>query len=164
MTGRITTPSPEPEPVAAGSLDRRGFLKILTAGSSALVIGAWLPPVANPPHRSGRGEGFHPSPLIEITPDNMVTVIVKHLEMGQGVETGLASLVAEELDAGHDQVRTRFAPVDPMRYGNLLAFGMQATLASTSMANSYLQYRHAGAIARASGRRPPPAGACPPGA
>lgn len=149
MTGRITTPSPEPEPVAAGSLDRRGFLKILTAGSSALVIGAWLPPVANPPHRSGRGEGFHPSPLIEITPDNMVTVIVKHLEMGQGVETGLASLVAEELDAGHDQVRTRFAPVDPMRYGNLLAFGMQATLASTSMANSYLQYRHAGAIARA---------------
>lgn len=134
--------------VAEGTYDRRSFLKILGTATGSMTIGAWLPPMTAQPHRRTAGT-FYPSPLIEISADGMITVIVKHLEMGQGIETGLASLVAEEMDASYQQMRTRFAPVNPILYGNLLAFGMQATLASTSIANSYLQYRHAGAIARA---------------
>ena len=69
--------------------------------------------------------------------------------MGQGNTTGLASMLAEELDADWALVRTEYAPSDPTRYNNL-AFGpMQGTGGSSAIANSYLQYRGAGAAARA---------------
>src|SRR5207237_6407667 len=62
---------------------------------------------------------------------------------------GLASLVADELDADWSLVRTEYAPSDPTRYNNL-AFGpMQGTGGSSAIANSFMQYRSAGAAARA---------------
>ena len=75
-------------------------------------------------------------------------MIVKHLEMGQGPYTGLATLVAEELDADWAQMRAEGAPANTELYNNL-AFGMQGTGGSTAMANSYEQMRKAGATARA---------------
>ena len=48
-----------------------------------------------------------------------MTVISKHLEMGQGTYTGLATIVAEELDADWSQVRVEGAPADAKRYNNL---------------------------------------------
>jgi isoquinoline 1-oxidoreductase beta subunit len=69
--------------------------------------------------------------------------------MGQGNTTGLATLVADELDADWSLVRTEYAPSDPKLYNNL-AFGeIQGTGGSSAIANSYLQYRSAGATARA---------------
>ena len=68
--------------------------------------------------------------------------------MGQGNTTGLASLVADELDADWALVRTEYAPSDAKLYKNL-AFGMQGTGGSSAIANSFLQYRSAGATARA---------------
>ena len=70
--------------------------------------------------------------------------------MGQGTYTGLATIVAEELDAAWSQVRVDGAPADAKRYNNL-AFGpMQGTGGSTAMANSWLeQLRQTGAVARA---------------
>jgi isoquinoline 1-oxidoreductase beta subunit len=68
--------------------------------------------------------------------------------MGEGNTTGLATLVADELDADWSLVRTEYAPSDAKRYANL-AFGMQGTGGSSAIANSYLQYREAGATARA---------------
>ncbi len=68
--------------------------------------------------------------------------------MGQGNTTGLASLVADELDADWSLVRTEYAPADAKLYANL-AFGMQGTGGSSAIANSFLQYRGAGATARA---------------
>ena len=87
-------------------------------------------------------------PFVRITPDNIVTVIIKHLDKGQGAATGLATLVAEELDAGWAQIRTEFAPSDPLLYKNF-AFGVQGVGGSTGLANSYEQYRRVGATARA---------------
>ena len=76
-------------------------------------------------------------------------MIAKHVEMGQGVYTGLATIVAEELDADWAQVRVESAPADAKRYANL-AFGtMQGTGGSSAMANSWMQLRKAGATARA---------------
>jgi len=75
-------------------------------------------------------------------------VLSKHIEFGQGTYTGLATVLAEELDADWSQVRVEAAPADASRYANLF-FGIQGTGGSTAMANSWEQMRKAGATARA---------------
>src|SRR5204863_9711542 len=75
--------------------------------------------------------------------------IAKHIEMGQGTYTGLATLVAEELDADWAQVRVEGAPADAGRYNNLFWGPTQGTGGSTAIGNSYEQLRKAGATARA---------------
>src|SRR5262249_29436328 len=80
--------------------------------------------------------------------DNSVTVITKHFEMGQGVTTGLATLVAEELDADWSTVRFEFAPNDARVYNNLLFGPVMVSGGSTSIAESWEQMRKAGAPAR----------------
>jgi isoquinoline 1-oxidoreductase beta subunit len=86
---------------------------------------------------------------VRIDSDNTVTVIVKHLEMGQGTYTGLPTLVAEELDADWAQIRAEGAPADAKRYNNLSWGEAQGTGGSSSLPNSYEQMRKAGAAARA---------------
>ena len=87
------------------------------------------------------------NPFVRISPDGTVTAIIKHFECGQGTATGLATLIAEELNMPLNKVEIDFAPADASRYANLL-FGSQGTGGSTSMANSFMQYRTAGAAAR----------------
>lgn len=91
---------------------------------------------------------FAPNAFLRIAPDGIVTVISKHLEMGQGSYTGLATLVAEELDADWAQVRVEGAPADATRYRNLFWGEAQGTGGSTAIANSWEQMRRAGAAAR----------------
>jgi isoquinoline 1-oxidoreductase beta subunit len=92
---------------------------------------------------------FAPNAFLRVAPDNSVTVIAKHVEMGQGAYTGIATIVAEELDADWQDVRVESAPADAKRYANL-AFGtIQGTGGSSAMANSWMQLREAGAKARA---------------
>lgn len=90
-----------------------------------------------------------PNPLAFITlnPDNTVTLVAKHMEMGQGIYTGLATLVAEELDAAREQIRVVAAPIGPA-YGNPLMGGGQGTGGQTSMQASYMAMRKAGAAMR----------------
>ena len=87
------------------------------------------------------------NPFVRIMPDGSVQVVIKHFEMGQGTTTGLATLVAEELDAAWDNVTTDFAPANTKLYMNLF-MKAQGTGGSTAIANSFLQYRKAGAAAR----------------
>ena len=86
--------------------------------------------------------------FVKIGTDDTVTILSKHIEMGQGPFTGLATLIAEELDADWSQMRAVHSPADDKIYANL-AFGVQGTGGSTAIANSYEQYRQAGATARA---------------
>ena len=143
----------EPAPMTAAS--RRDFLKFSAAG--ALVIGVALHAgKAFAEEAAGGGKALQPAPgdapmpnaFVRIAPDNTVTVIIKHLDKGQGVTTGLPTIVAEELDADWSQMRAEFAPADVKLYANL-AFGVQGTGGSTSVANSWTQLRKAGAAARA---------------
>ncbi|HEX5091258.1 MAG TPA: xanthine dehydrogenase family protein molybdopterin-binding subunit [Burkholderiales bacterium] len=97
----------------------------------------------------GAEGAFAPNAFVRIGADNTVTVIAKHLEMGQGTYTGLATLVAEELDADWSQIRVEGAPADASRYNNLFWGPAQGTGGSTAIANSYEQMRKAGAAARA---------------
>ena len=131
------------------SISRRQFLQTTAAASAGLVLGFHLP--TKPAHAAavgGDSELFSPNAFIRITPDDVVTVIVKHIEFGQGPITGLATLVAEELDADWAQVRGELAPADVTRFAH--TFGpVQFTGGSTAMANSFMQMRKAGATARA---------------
>ena len=131
---------------------RRGFL----AGAAGLIVGVTLPPQARAQSgaaaafatRAVDAATFAPNAFVRIAPDDTVTVIIKHIEFGQGPFTGLSTLVAEELDADWSQMRAVSAPANDELYKNLL-FGMQGTGGSTAMANSYSQMRQAGAAARA---------------
>lgn len=123
---------------------RRGFLK-----SSGLVIGLALP-VGNKAMAAAAAD-IPPAPFnafVRVTPDNLVTVVIKHIEMGQGPSTGLATILADEMDADWSQVRVEFSPANDPLYKNLF-FGTMGTGGSSAIANSWMQMRNAGASARA---------------
>ena len=131
---------------------RRAFLKDAgTLTAMVLTIGfEWggttrrAIAIAAPPP----GALFAPNAFLRIGADSSVTVIAKHVEMGQGAYTGIATVLAEELDADWAQVRVESAPADAKRYANL-AFGtLQGTGGSSAMANSWMQLREAGGKAR----------------
>lgn len=133
------------------TLSRRSFFKSTAAVGAGLVIGTRLAflkgprvaraaePAAPPP--------LEPNAFVRIAPDNTVTILSKHIEFGQGTYTGLATLIAEELDADWSQMRAEAAPAAPV-YKNLF-FGVQGTGGSTAIANSFMQMRQVGAAARA---------------
>ena len=73
--------------------------------------------------------------FVKIGTDDTVTILSKHIEFGQGPFTGLATLIAEELDADWSQMRAVHSPADDKVYANL-AFGLQGTGGSSSIANS----------------------------
>ena len=133
------------------NLSRRNFLK----AGAGLTLGIAAPGAfaqAGPGQAGGKAAGpgtFAPNAFLRIGADNRVTVIVKHLEMGQGTYTGLPTLVAEELDADWRQIRVEAAPADASRYNNLFWGPSQGTGGSTAIANSWEQLRRAGATARA---------------
>jgi isoquinoline 1-oxidoreductase beta subunit len=132
-------------------LSRRAVLK----GVAGLVIGVCLPGAASAQSgaaRIGVGErsatAFAPNAFVRVGTDDTVTVLIKHIEFGQGPFTGLSTLVAEEMDADWSKVRAEHAPSNPELYKNFV-LGAQGTGGSTAMANSYEQMRKAGAAARA---------------
>ena len=136
-------------------ISRRVFLKAGAAAGAGLTLAFYLP--SGIAQMSGPGKNvegaaampFAPNAFVRIGPDDSVTVIVKHLEMGQGTYTGLPTLVAEELDADWPQIRVEGAPADAGRYNNLSWGPAQGTGGSTAIANSFEQMRKAGATARA---------------
>lgn len=131
-------------------LDRRNFVRLALGTGAGLVIGSWVPASGARAEAVAKGAeaGGIFTPFVQISPENVVTVLIKHQDMGQGNATGLATLVADELDASWAQMKTEFSPADAKVYANT-AFGMQGTGGSTAIANSFEQYRKAGAAARA---------------
>jgi isoquinoline 1-oxidoreductase subunit beta len=126
---------------------RRQFLQTTAALAGALVVAA-QPEICEVVAATPRAPP-QPNAFIKIAADNSVTVIIKHLDKGQGVTTGLATIVADELDADWTQIRTEFAPSDAARYNNLAFGAIQGTGGSTSIANSWAQLRNAAAAAKA---------------
>src|SRR5580704_17638631 len=141
------------ESIALRQPARRAFLKrAATATAVALTIGFdWAGPVrrAAAAVTPGADVAFAPNAFLRVGTDDSVTVIAKHVEMGQGAYTGIATIVAEELDADWSRVRVESAPADAKRYANLVFGTLQGTGGSSAMANSWAQLREAGAKARA---------------
>ena len=131
---------------------RRAFMKTISVAGAGLAIGVQsLPALADSAAAevATAAAEFAPNAFVRIGTDSSVTVMIKHLEMGQGTYTGLCTLVAEELDADWEQVFPETAPADASRYNNLLFGTIQGTGGSSSIANSFVQLRQAGAAARA---------------
>jgi isoquinoline 1-oxidoreductase beta subunit len=130
-------------------LSRRDFLKSTGAISTGLIVAFCMPTAMR---RAFAEEGMgaamtSPNAFVRIAPDNTVTILLKHSEMGQGVWTSLPMVVADELDCDWSKVGVEHAPAAPA-YAHT-AFGMQMTGGSTSTWESFSQLRQAGATARA---------------
>ncbi len=127
-------------------VSRRVFLKSVAAAGAGLTLAVYTGRAAA---QAAAGAAVDPGAFVRIGTDDTVTVIVKHLEMGQGTYTGLPTLVAEELGATWAQIRAEGAPANVKLYNNLAWGPAQGSGGSSSLANSYIQYRTAGAAARA---------------
>src|SRR5207237_946694 len=120
--------------IAAKPISRRDFLRISGGAGVGLVLNVgWLPTAAAQGSgaaaviRAAGVETVDATGFVKIAPDNTVTVMIKHLEMGQGPYTGLATLVAEELDADWKQMRAEGAPANNALYKNLALIGKRLT-------------------------------------
>jgi isoquinoline 1-oxidoreductase beta subunit len=125
---------------------RREFLKKSAAGGTGLVIGFYLPGkfealAATPPPESVAANAW-----VRIAPDDTVTIVIDKSEMGQGIVTSLAMLLAEELEFDWEKVKTEFAPAAPVYFNPV--FGLQGTGGSTSVRASWGPLTKAGAAAR----------------
>ncbi len=123
--------------------DRRTFI----AGATALVIATAIPSGGRMARAASAGP-FVPNAFIRIGEDGKIVLIMRDVEMGQGICTGASMLMAEELDVGLDQITPDFAPPNDKLYANPL-LGVQATGGSTSIRADWEPLRKAAAIARA---------------
>jgi len=144
-------------------INRRDFLKILGTTGASLVVGIYLsgcdadevPEVTSKPEISKESPTPHntaiptalpagmlePNIFIKIDSDNTVTITAFRSEMGQGIRTAIAMIIADELDADWNTVIIKQAPADS-------AFGDQVTGGSASIQRHYGIMRRAGAVAR----------------
>ena len=107
-----------------GHTSRRDFLRVSAAAGGGLLLTFGLLSLAKaaPMGETETGTGMLTT-YVRISPDNIVTIMAKNPEIGQGVKTMLPMLVAEELDVDWSQVRTQQADLNPALYGNQHAGG-----------------------------------------
>jgi len=141
------------------SLTRRTFLRVSTTAAGGLLVSLYfdLPLGAQQPEKPKAGqEGQGPKPepkvyppeaFVHIRPDGKIVIQVNRLEFGQGVQTALPMLLADEMDADWSQVIAELAPAADVYRDPL--FGIQMVGGSGSIAHSFQQYRELGAKTRA---------------
>jgi len=131
-------------------LNRRGFLRVSFAAAGGLFVSLYLGDpraVAQDGNQPPQAKVYPPDAFVNIRPDGKVVIQVNRLEFGQGVQTALPMLLADEMDADWSNVIATLAPAadvykDPV-------FGIQMVGGSGSIAHSYQQYRELGAKTRA---------------
>ncbi|HEX8115859.1 MAG TPA: molybdopterin cofactor-binding domain-containing protein, partial [Pyrinomonadaceae bacterium] len=133
---------------------RRSFLCASATAAGGLLVSLYLgkpaaaqegvkaEQVPTPPKKE-----YPPDAFVRITPDNKVVIQVNRLEFGQGVQTALPMVLADELDADWSQVVAELAPAGELYKDP--AFGIQMVGGSGSIAHSFTQYRELGAKTRA---------------
>jgi len=128
---------------------RRGVVLGAAAASGALLVG-FRPMAAAAEAAPGQGSAATSlTPYIRIGADGRVTILSAHMDMGQGIYHGLATLVNEELRADWSQIDVEGGAGDTRAFGNLAWGGtIQGTGGSTGIASSFERYRRAGAAAR----------------
>ena len=128
------------------TLSRRELLRNTAASAAGLVVAFHVPRVL----RAAPAAAAPPLPpanaFLRIGSDDSVTVLLAHSEMGQGIWTGLAMLIAEELECDWSKVRSEHAPAS-MVYAHP-AFGIQMTGGSSTTWSEFDRYRTVGATAK----------------
>ncbi|MEM7025932.1 MAG: molybdopterin cofactor-binding domain-containing protein, partial [Pseudomonadota bacterium] len=126
---------------------RRQFLIGAAAAGTGLTIGFHVPRGL----AAVASAEINPiNAYLRIAPDSSITVLSAHMDGGQGIHTGIATLVAEEMDADWSQLQVEAAAGNPKLYGNVTWGGaVQGTGGSSGTPSSWERYRRAGATARA---------------
>jgi isoquinoline 1-oxidoreductase subunit beta len=132
------------EPTDNRGVTRRAFLEASLSVGGALCVGFHVPLAG----AAGNKDLFAPNAFIRIDKAAAITLIMPQVEMGQGIYTAIAMILAEELDGAFDQVRLEAAPPDDKLYGNP-TFGIQVTGNSNSIRAFWMPLRKAAAGARA---------------
>jgi isoquinoline 1-oxidoreductase beta subunit len=140
-----STAALEPTGEPPAGLSRRHFMATTVAGALGLAV--WPSRADAQASAAGLKPTDAPGAFVSIARDGTTTILCNRMDMGQGIETALAMICAEELDADWSRVATGFgnqkaAYVDP-------AMGMHLTGGSNSVKNSYTQYRKLGTRTRA---------------
>ena len=121
-------------------LDRRSFLKVTALAGGGMMVATYLDPLTG---LLAQGQGPQPTfvanAFVTITPDNVVTIISKSPEMGQGIKWSLPMLIAEDLEANWDNVKIQQADLDQSKFGRQWPGG------STNTPTNYLPMRRIGA-------------------
>src|SRR5713226_9289251 len=127
-------------PVLAKVSDGVSHRALLTGGlAGGFLLAFHLPvravnePVQPPDVTDGK---FAPNAFIRIDPAGKTTLVMPQVEMGQGIYTAVAMILAEELDADYSSIVLEHAPANEKLYANP-AFGIQATGGSTSVRASW---------------------------
>ena len=127
-------------------VSRRSFLKTSVLSGAGLVIAFYVPSRSRAAAEPAEKPLPPPNAFLRVGPDGAVVVQLAHSEMGQGIWTGLAMLVAEELDCAWSSIRVEHAQAAPV-YAHT-AFGSQMTGGSTTTWSEFARYRTVGAMAR----------------
>jgi isoquinoline 1-oxidoreductase beta subunit len=128
------------------SVSRRTFLREAGAAFAGLTLSFYVPELV---HAAPRPAPVAPPPnaFLRIGADDSVTVVLAHSEMGQGIWTGLAMLIAEELDCDWAKVRSEHAPALAAVYARP-GMPIQMTGGSSTTRGEFDRYRTVGAMAK----------------
>src|SRR6266480_5496613 len=130
-------------------IDRRGFLRVSAGAAGGLLVSLYLdvPAFGQEGNQAQPPKVYPPDAFVHLRPDGKILITVNRLEFGQGVQTSLPMILADEMDADWSHVIAELAPAadvykDPV-------FGIQMVGGSGSIAHSFQQYRELGAKTRA---------------
>src|SRR6478609_9750321 len=124
---------------------RREFLVRSAATAAGTFLSIGLPVLGSGTAEAGAMSGFTPSIWFTLTPDGKVTMHIVKAEMGQHIGTGLAQVIAEELEVKWDDVRLD-SPLESVE--NFAIYGLAYTVNSGSITTEFDRLSRAGAAGR----------------
>jgi isoquinoline 1-oxidoreductase subunit beta len=128
--------------MAPTAIDRRSFLRVSAISGGGMLVALCLKPEALAQGPAGGPPPLAPNAFIRIDANNVVHIMAKNPEVGQGIKTMLPMIIADELDVDWSSVRIEQADVDQAKYGGQIAGGSFAT------PNNWMPMRQVGAAAR----------------
>ena len=131
----------------ATELNRRSFIQLTTAATGGLLISLYLDKPSLIAQQPPPPKVYPPDAFVHVRRDGHIVITVNRLEFGQGVQTSLPMILADEMDADWSKVIAELAPAEDVYKDPL--FGIQMVGGSGSIAHSFQQYRELGAKARA---------------
>jgi isoquinoline 1-oxidoreductase beta subunit len=134
------------KPEVGLNLSRRSFICLTTTAAGGLLISLYLDK-STTAQQAPQPKVYPPDAFVHVRSDGKIVITVNRLEFGQGVQTSLPMILADEMDADWSQVIAELAPAADVYKDPL--FGIQMVGGSGSIAHSFQQYRELGAKTRA---------------